>query len=206
MPEDLNADFHLAIELNLRLPSMVRGKKGFERVVWAFNHVLDRSLTWLFHDLKASTDGSGPIAEHHPIIKTIAVDIRDMGGVDVPRFPQQISDDDCEMAGELLEWISVACIRSPRIMVGDDVDSYVSRYQGPDFRKEGSEESRSSTQNLFHLHWHGLLPSKFVLQIYLATLKVSGDGWFALTASGFNGSTYTVLQDQNRTMTWEYAG
>lgn len=42
------------IELNLRLPSMLHGKKGFERIVWAFKNVLNQSLTWLFCDLDAA--------------------------------------------------------------------------------------------------------------------------------------------------------
>lgn len=30
---------------------MLHGKKGFERIVWAFNNVLNSSVTWLFYDL-----------------------------------------------------------------------------------------------------------------------------------------------------------
>ena len=41
---------HPAVEINLRLPSMVHGKKGFERVVWAFKNVLKNAVTWLFYD------------------------------------------------------------------------------------------------------------------------------------------------------------
>lgn len=41
------------IELELRQPSMLHGKKGFERIVWAFKNVLNRSLTWLFHDVQS---------------------------------------------------------------------------------------------------------------------------------------------------------
>ncbi len=55
----------LAIEINLRLPSMLHGKKGFERIVWAFKNVLNSTVTWLFHDCeagakrKSSDDGTG---------------------------------------------------------------------------------------------------------------------------------------------------
>lgn len=31
---------------------MLHGKKGFERIVWAFKNVLNHSLTWLFHDVQ----------------------------------------------------------------------------------------------------------------------------------------------------------
>ena len=39
------------VELSLRSPSMLHGKKAFERVVWAFKHVLTRPVSWLFCDL-----------------------------------------------------------------------------------------------------------------------------------------------------------
>ena len=54
---------HAVVETNLRLPSMVRGKKGFERLLYACKHVLTESLTWLFHDCNAAAAASsgGPI-------------------------------------------------------------------------------------------------------------------------------------------------
>ena len=35
---------------------MLHGKKGFERIVWAFKNVLNSSRTWLFHDLEDALD------------------------------------------------------------------------------------------------------------------------------------------------------
>jgi ribonuclease P/MRP protein subunit RPP40 len=29
---------------------MLHGKKGFERIVWAFKNVLNKPMTWLFYD------------------------------------------------------------------------------------------------------------------------------------------------------------
>jgi hypothetical protein len=49
------ADIETVVEINLRLPSMLHGKKGFDRIVYAFNNVLTTPVTWLFHDL--STKG-----------------------------------------------------------------------------------------------------------------------------------------------------
>lgn len=48
---------HAAIEINLRLPSMLHGKKGFERIVWAFTNILTGSLTWLFYDFLDDAEG-----------------------------------------------------------------------------------------------------------------------------------------------------
>ena len=46
-----------AVEINLRQPSMLHGKKGFERIVWAFKNVLNQAVTWLFHNHDATSDG-----------------------------------------------------------------------------------------------------------------------------------------------------
>lgn len=40
----------VGVEVNLRLPSMVSGRKGFTRLKWAFQNVLTDSMTWLFRD------------------------------------------------------------------------------------------------------------------------------------------------------------
>lgn len=40
------------LEMDLRLPSMLHGKKGFERISWAFRNVLTNPVTWLFYDFK----------------------------------------------------------------------------------------------------------------------------------------------------------
>lgn len=36
------------VEFDLRSPSMFRGKKGFDRLVYACKNVLNEPLTWLF--------------------------------------------------------------------------------------------------------------------------------------------------------------
>ena len=41
----------IGIELNLRLPSMLQGKKGFDRLLSAARHTLNVSKLWLFVDL-----------------------------------------------------------------------------------------------------------------------------------------------------------
>lgn len=41
---------------------MVRGKKGFDRLVYACNHVLNVPVTWLFCNL--SSDGTVSISKH----------------------------------------------------------------------------------------------------------------------------------------------
>lgn len=44
--------------MDLRLPSMVPGKNGFERWAWAFRNVLTDPVTWLCVDEdRGSADG-----------------------------------------------------------------------------------------------------------------------------------------------------
>jgi hypothetical protein len=45
----------LVVDINLRLPSMLHGKKGFDRIAYAFKNVLTSPVTWLFTDLRAQS-------------------------------------------------------------------------------------------------------------------------------------------------------
>lgn len=183
---------------------MVRGKKGFERVLWAFKNVLDYSVTWLFCDLQAGASGQGPIVEHQPIITTVEPEVSGFANVVVPRFPDEVGERNEDIAEELLEWISLVNMGSPRVRQDDDMDAYLSRYQVPEFTAVSGEISKGVAE-LTHFRWHGLLPAHFVLKIYLAALKAAGNEWFALTATGFDERTYTILQDGKHTMAWEYS-
>lgn len=49
------ADNTIVVEIELRLPSMLHGKKGFDRIVYAFKNVLNTPATWLFVDLGANS-------------------------------------------------------------------------------------------------------------------------------------------------------
>lgn len=37
---------------------MLHGKKGFDRVVWAFKNVLNSAVTWIFHDYEDKVNPS----------------------------------------------------------------------------------------------------------------------------------------------------
>lgn len=189
-----------AIELNLRLPSMVHGKHGFERVVWAFKNVLDHSVTWLFYDLSGKNDGSGPIAQHQPKIVTVKPEIDTLNGARVPKLTQEIGDDGHDLATDLLEWLSLAIMGSPRVQQKDTIDSYLSRYRVP----SEDEDIECTTQDLAVLRWHGLIPATFIKGVVLAALTASSAEWFGVNAVGFDGRAYSVLQRRHHTLTWEY--
>ena len=136
-----------AIELNLRLASMVHGKHGFERIVWAFRNILNQSVTWLFYNVNGANDGSGPIAPHQPKIKNVEPQTESLNGICVPQPSRDIQEDDPDLANDLLEWLSLAAMASPRIHRLDNIDTHLSRYQVP-----GPVDSECSTQDITKLH------------------------------------------------------
>lgn len=187
-----------AIELNLRLPSMLPGKNGFDRIVWAFKNVLDSSLTWLFCDLGKEDIAGGPLDAQQPTIRKVEPQAVQLGNISVPMFPEEMLEEDYADAEELLEWITLALHGSPRVLTEDDVDSFLSRYSVPTAYGEPVAE------NLVRLRWEGLVPSQFAQKIFLAVLKASGDRWAAFSGASFTGDAYTILVNKAHSTTWLY--
>ena len=187
-----------AIELNLRLPSMVRGKHGFDRIVWAFTNVLDRRLAWLFYDCKGPNDGSGPIAAYQPQIKMAPAEIEQLGSIVVPAMPDNMELGD--NTSELLEWLGLVAKKSPRVKQDDQIDPYLSRYEAPSL----NGDVQATNHNLVKLQWHGLVPASFIQSIFIAVLKSTADPWFAMTTKGFSGKTHTFIQNKQHTLTLEF--
>ncbi|QDS74428.1 hypothetical protein FKW77_006121 [Venturia effusa] len=193
-----------AIELDLRLSSMMSGKKGFERIVRAFTDVLNHSLAWLFVDLESEDIESGPVIQHHPQIKVAQPQISQLPDVVVPfdtDNKERIVDPIYEE--ELLEWIGLATMGSPRINRQDDIDRFLCRYDLPE---AFSDEDQADTipQNLVHLRWHGFASAKFVRDVWLVVKAAGTKEWFAMSASTFENEAYTVLCPGDRdVLLWE---
>lgn len=186
---------------------MVRGKKEFERVVWAFKNVLNTNLAWLFYDLKGPNDGTGPIAHFVPKPISVDPDTQIMNIVRVPSFPTDIDQENFAQATDLLEWVCLVISRSPRTKEHDSIDPFLSRYQVPADTGESTDAdfaAKPAVQNLVTLRWHGFMHPDFVMKVLQATLKACGDNWFAVKAASFDGNSYTFLQDKRHTLTWEY--
>lgn len=189
-----------AIELDLRQPSMVHGKKGFERVVWAFKNVFDQAVAWLFLDLGAEgeTMVSGHIKEFGPTLQTSLVDVQSLRGASVARWPDNWSQESYEEAAELLEWIGLAMLVSPRVEAADHPDPYLARYQVP-----GGDRSVEQ-QDLVRYRWRGFVHPGFVQKVLLAALRAAGDQWLAMNATAFDASAYTIWVEKGRCATWRY--
>lgn len=166
---------------------MLHGKKGFERIVWAFKHVLNRSVTWLFHDFTSNTDHGkaitvtnvfndksptdcnnvakeAPITQHHPVAKECPPQQKFFEKIRVPDFSHPQSSDSGDgfedWALETYEWLSLIAIESPRVCSEDTIDPFLSRYQVPDY--DSGKISRLVT-----LTWTGLIPNCWVRRLFI---------------------------------------
>lgn len=198
-PGQKHVTARFAVELILRLPSMVRGRNAFDRAVWAFKNVLNETLTWLFYDLKPEASGLSPIAAHQPIMRDAGPNVDQLPGVLVPGFPHTISEEDVDVPGDLLEWLTLAIMLSPRVLETDQLDPYLCRYQTPDLAG-----ASPSVQTLWKFRWHGLLPARFAHKLVLVALASVGDDWVAVNAAAFTGEAYTMLLTGGRGFIWEY--
>ncbi|CAL3963846.1 unnamed protein product [Diplocarpon coronariae] len=186
------------VELELRSPSMLHGKKGFDRIVYAFKNVLNTPVTWLFLDLETSTPTPSPMERHFPLNKTVSPDVQEMQ-VNMPSL-QPPTDVDMsygadfeDYAVEVQEWLSLVLLNSPRIHPDDKIDSFLSRYVPPG--------DTLTSCKLVKIAWRGFLsPSwahKMFVQVLLAT---PGHGWFAYCVDGSgespsgNGRHCTILR------------
>lgn len=188
---------------------MLYGKKGFERIIWAFKNVLNHTVTWLFHDLEGANDGTGPIGAFKPIVRETAPAIEILDKISVPELPKPFDSDDELEAAELLEWLSLVFSSSPRAKDDDAVDAFLSRYKIPEFSSDVLGMPPSKQQDLTKFHWYGFLPPAFIMKVLLATLRAANDAeeeehWCALSAVAFGGEAYTVMRTKDRFMTWDY--
>ena len=148
---------------------MLHGKKGFERIVWAFKNVLNQSASWLFCDL-ASENGQmcddAPLSSHQPqVIQCDPVTIHHphflvppLGKIDTNENGRE--EDLREDCDALSEWLAMVALDSPRLSADDSVDPYLSRYDVP------SAEEAAAT-GLISLKWHGLITSQWIVQLFV---------------------------------------
>jgi ribonuclease P/MRP protein subunit RPP40 len=119
----------------------------------------------------------------------------------VPTITSVSDTYDADAAADLLEWLGLVSLDSPRIRADDSIDPYLSRYQVPELG-EGSP----ITRNLVRMRWYGFIPPTFIRDVYIRARKVVGEEWFAMNASCFHGQAYSVLNyGPNDTLSWEYS-
>ena len=105
-----------------------------------------------------------PIAKHHPVTKDCLPQLTTSEGVRVPILnpaPASDCDDDFEeWALETYEWLSLAALKSPRVVFNDAIDPFLSRYQVPD-------GDLGKILNMVALTWTGLIPASWIMQLFI---------------------------------------
>jgi len=208
---------------------MVRGRPLFNRMVYAFENALVDTVTWLFYDTEnptLSTNDKSPVMKFAPFIRDLSSVVHEITGVMTPHFPADFSDEDSLEAVELLEWIHMTMLDSPRLRRNDSIDAYLCRYQIPELlsvgqtissgsKHTGIDGGDASTQqhvsapsaevvDLVRLRWHAFVPSKVIIELMTNLLKVlPAEDWFALRAQSFDGKSYTMLKRDMAVMLWE---
>ena len=164
------------IEIELRKPSMLHGKKSFERLVYATKNVLNQSLMWLFCDLNVDggRSGSSPVEQHRPAMVEGNPTYSISQNVLIPSFLQGSSDFtdqtisdalDAEATHEMIEWLGLVMLQSPRVLRDDDIDNYLSRYAAP--------EGRVDAASLMIIKWHGMIGARWLTRMMNTCMLVS---------------------------------
>ena len=167
------------VECDLKVPSMRKGKKGFERLRWAARNVLGGSRAWLVGSGNPSfgesvREGTEVLSRHAPKVFQLEPQVETLTGVMTPRLDVQenglsgLYDRDDALA--LLEWLDMLNLGSSRVNEGSNVDSHLCRYDVPDFGY-GVE-----TRELVRVRWSGFITPEFVKDVFLEVWKAGFKG------------------------------
>jgi len=225
-----HAKERFVVEINLRLPSMAHGKKGFERIVWAFKNVLDESISWLLYSSaleSTSVNQDCPLEQHHPQIvscipvQTVHHDIL-IPPFDVRGIAESASSEDIQdYCNDLSEWLALVSLGSPRVYPTDVVDTYLSRYEAP-------HRDIAQLATIRSFKWHGFLPSQWIMGLLITLLRrefaactTHPNAWFALSCHALgrvaveakdgysilcSGGESSSRSFPGRFICWEYVG
>ncbi|KAJ2902676.1 ribonuclease P 40kDa subunit-domain-containing protein [Zalerion maritima] len=192
------------VEVDLMTPSMVHGKKGFDRLMYAARNVFNNSMPWILCSISsASTPDPDPLSKFQPyrrIINPVETEGVDLSIPPLEPTPDMIADRDefDNFATETYEWLSLIRLQSPRVEAGDEVDPYLSLYRTP-----GDDGPMESTQ-VFKISWTGLVSSEWAQKTLTAIfLAAPSKSWFSFSAGSISKgrsrdtSEVTVLRPSN---------
>lgn len=199
------------VEFDLRSPSMFRGKKGFDRLVYACKNVLNEPLNWLFcnvyeksefpsysfhgmgaTDCRSIAPSPDPLDAFLPTKCTSKPEVAQDVDVTSPLLKpaadmvaNEGSHDFEEFASDIYEWLSLVRLQSPRILTTDSMDTYLSRYQVP------GEADQHKADKLCKISWEGFLSPTFARKALSdVILAVPSRTWLSLSVSTFSTGFY----------------
>jgi ribonucleases P/MRP protein subunit RPP40 len=196
----------LVVDFDLRSPSMLHGKKGFDRLVYACKNALSQPTTWLFCNLSksesywpciwpdannATAPSPDPLLEYFPTRYSSPFTTTDNINVLIPPLkpPPSILEsgyhlDMEEYSTDTYEWLSLVRLSSPRVSPRDKIDSYLANYTVPGNLDEVHEGK------LCKISWEGFIPPDWTRQLLAnVILALSAKSWFALSSQSFSKDT-----------------
>jgi ribonucleases P/MRP protein subunit RPP40 len=161
------------VEVDLRAPSSVGGKKGFDKLRAATGEkgAAGMGKTWMLADAAGLGGGVKLLDEglqslHLLVCDALVEEGRGVDGVLVPHslsrgLVEELDEEDC---WALLEWVDLVALDSPRVTQADSVDPYISRYTAPKPNTAG---------NLRVMKWQGLMSSEWLTRLLIEIIKIS---------------------------------
>jgi len=171
------------VEINLRDPAMLHGKKGFDRIVWSFQNKLNKKVDFLFCDLDQQKN---PV--DCPILAALGAAARQVqvpevtssSSVKVPSFdspPGSVPQGGGTSPGaeynrevwrdwatHVYEWLALANFGpADRVIADDNIDSYLSAYAVDQGEYEGE-----AGMGLTRVRFRGMIPAGWVLGLWEA--------------------------------------
>ena len=156
-----------------------------------------------------SNTPAGPVLAFHPKVFSVKPEVSKTDKVIIPPLDGDEGDGylhDADYEEQLLDWLGMVILNSPRILDYDEVDPYLSLWRPPNAAdaSKSSETKSVTTDTLVTMQWQGLASASFIRHLLLAIRKVIGHSWFAISASAFNGHSYMLLLNGSRkALMWE---
>lgn len=95
-----------------------------------------------------------------------------------------------DFATNIYEWLSLLRLESPRILSGDDIDPYLSRYRAP-----GDSQDQQPAA-LCKISWQGFLSSAWARKTLVdLILALPAKTWFSFSATTFSSGMIAESAD-----------
>ncbi|KAI1308136.1 ribonuclease P 40kDa subunit-domain-containing protein [Xylaria venustula] len=205
------------VEYDLRSPSALHGKKGFDRLLYACKNALHTPVTWLFCNLSQTAPTTDPIAQYHPTRFTSNPALVQEMVLNIPPLeisPTVLADQSQQelrdYAAEVYEWLSLVRLESPRVKLGDKVDPYLSAYAVP------GSSSDIKEGRLCKISWQGLMSPSWTANTLSELIRtIPPKTWFSFSATPFTqgvmglGADCTIMRPPNSPgeyIIWEIRG
>ncbi|EMR08258.1 hypothetical protein PNEG_03425 [Pneumocystis murina B123] len=171
--------------LDMRGTAMKKGKKGFDRILWSFENVLQKKFSFRMsalneNDIKILEEVVGSSScfanfEKHESGKILCPSFSYPRHVDYPGIDRIIQ---AEWATEIYEWLGLVSLGSERLNTGFNDDPYSLPYN----------LSNSSEDEIIRFLWSGMISCSWILDLWVFLRNLKDIDWISLTVNGFEDS------------------